>query len=599
MPQLAGSLIGALGGPFGVAPAAVLNSVGIHVSGGLLGDLLGINPKGPKPPTTETPLKTSRPPRVSAYGISRLYGAYVLYETASDGTAVDVYAVHDGKMDSLEQWYLVDEKVELTSNTVDEGSDKRYKGAAVHLYNTDGSSPGTAFASLITLLPGIWTSAHRGDGVVMMALTAKAVKAKDFQETYPQSSVPVPSMVARWQLCPDPAADDPTDTGAWTWTENSVRHLMHYKMVREGVDYTSRIAPVIDYWIAAAADCDVAMDLKAGGAEARYRSCVSHTHTTAHKDVNNALLATFDGWIAPRSDGALVVYSGRYYEPTVSIGPDEIVSYNWDGVAVDDDSAVNEIVVSFVSAEHDYNVVEAGAWQDEADISARGKVLSQPLDADIPSQSQGRRLAKRTMLRVMATDRGTVTTNVAGRAARGERYIDLHIEEAGTVFYSGPAEITALTRNISSGGVTFSWVAADPDVDDWDAEAEEGDAVTVGEHPATDSLAQPVITDVSVIVGGNGTKLQIEATGDVRDDLTWLFRWRAEGETDWSPEQTFVDAGTGGVGTFVTDLVPAGEDLEFEVAYSSSDGRLSEWSEVGTISTGTIDGDVIYDGQFE
>lgn len=677
MPSVLTSIIGALGGPLGVGTSALLKVVGINISGGLLGNLLGLGPQPAKPATTDTPIKEPRPPRISAYGRLRLHGAYGLYETASDGTAVDVYAVHDGEMDGLEQWYLVDDKVTLSGSTVQQGMDKRYKDSAVHLYNTTGVSPGTAFSAIISLLPGIWTSAHRGDGVVMMALTAKAVKAKDFQETYPQSNVPTPSMVARWQKCPDPAAGDPSDESGWTWTENSVRHLMHYKMVREGVDYATRIAPTIAFWIAAAADCDEATPLDgittattadaaasdthivvasvtglsvgmtfvinpagvftdretktvtsissltihfsgglsrsyasgtdvswatdpAGGVtEARYRSCLAHNHTDAHKDVTAGLLSTFDGWIAPRTDGALVVYSGRYYAPTVSIGPDEIVSYNWDGVAVDDDTAVNEIIVSFVSADHDYNTVEAGAWRDEVDISARGKVLSQPLDAQIPSMSQGRRLAKRKMSRIMAPNRGTVTTNVAGRTVRGERFINLRIEEAGTVFYSGPAEITALTRNMAGGGVTFTWVAADPDIDDWNPSTEEGDPVVVGERVPDDALTTPTVGSILADIAGNGTRFIVAASGDARDDLTWKFQWRVAGDTDWSPVQVFVDAGDGGAASFNTDLVPAGQDIEYQVAYEASDGRMSDWTATATVTTDEVGvgDDVIIDGQ--
>jgi hypothetical protein len=75
-----------------------------------LGGLLGLGPQAAKPETTETNIKTSRPPAVSAYGRSRLYGAYVCYETASNGTAVDVYAIHKGQIDGIEFRYLADER---------------------------------------------------------------------------------------------------------------------------------------------------------------------------------------------------------------------------------------------------------------------------------------------------------------------------------------------------------------------------------------------------------------------------------------------------------------------------------------------------------
>ena len=102
----------------------------------------------PKPDTTETAIKTSRPPRVSAYGESRLYGAYVLYETASNGTAVDVYAVHEGKLDAITGRYLGDETVTVAGWTVNAGPDGRYKGGAVDFYTTDGSIPGAGFPAI-------------------------------------------------------------------------------------------------------------------------------------------------------------------------------------------------------------------------------------------------------------------------------------------------------------------------------------------------------------------------------------------------------------------------------------------------------------------
>jgi hypothetical protein len=42
--------------------------------------------------------------------------------------------------------------------------------------------------------------------------------------------------------------------------------------------------------------------------EPRYRSCLAHKHTDPHKSVVSGLLGCFDGWMAPRADGALVVY---------------------------------------------------------------------------------------------------------------------------------------------------------------------------------------------------------------------------------------------------------------------------------------------------
>jgi hypothetical protein len=97
---------------------------------------------------------------------------------------------------------------------------------------------------------------------------------------------------------------------------------------------------------------------------------------------------------------------GPLLRPTVTVGPDAIVSYSLDN-GVEDESAVNEIVLTSVSAEHNYTTPECEPWRDEADIAARGRVASTTLENHVPSYTQARRLAKRYMARVMAEYRGT------------------------------------------------------------------------------------------------------------------------------------------------------------------------------------------------
>lgn len=600
IPGVGQALSAAIGATLATSVISAVTLYGIQSAA----SLLGLGASSAKPETTETAIKTSRPPRVSAYGRSRLYGAYILYETASNGTAVDVYAVHDGKIDGIEARYLGDEAVTLTGTTVNQGADGRYKGGAVNVYSTDGSVPGAGIPAITSLVPA-WTG--RGDGVVLLGLTAKSVKAKNFQETFPSSSVPVPSIVARWQRCPDPASGDPLNEAGWTWTENGVRHLLHYKLVREGPrpalarshpDYAAqlaalraawwarKIAPTLDYWITAAAVCDQAVALKAGGTEARYRSAVSHKHTEQHKDPQAAILSTFDGWMAPRADGALVVYAGQYVEPDPAdaITPAEIISYTWDGGDVDDDQAVNEIICSYISAEHDYNTVECDAWRDEADILKRGQVLSAPLEAAVPSNGQSRRLAKRRMARTNARNRGTITTNIAGRKVRGKRYIPLHLEEAGKVFFSGVAEITALTRNIR-GGVTFSWVEADANVDNWNPATEEGEPAANGNRVAPEPLTAPDITASAVLFDGDGPRINLTVSAPDRDDLTWYAHWRKTGATVWGPDEQYTDVDPDVSVVLQTGIVPVNTTVEVQVAYQIGDGRYSDWSDIATVDT--------------
>lgn len=601
--QISFTIAGAyLGGPEGAA----LGAAAANLIAGLSA------PPAPPPEQRETTIKMSRPPRVSAYGRSRLYGAYILYETASNGVAVDIVAVHHGKVAAVERQYLADDHITMAAQFVSAGADGRYGKNKVSLYWSDGSTPGTAaFPVAISLLPGIWTASHRGDGVMVAALFCATVKAKEFQEIYPSSEPPQMSFVSQWQLCPDPAADDPLDESGWTWTECGVRHLLHYKLVREGPRpslpksdpgyaaalaalrtawWARKIAPTLDTWITATAVCDAAIALKAGGTEPRYRSSVAHKHVDAHKDVEAALLLTFDGWVCPRADGAYVIYAGQYVEPDEAdtIGPAEILSYTWEGGDVDDNVAVNEIACGYISAAHDYNAVDCDAWRDDDDISRRGKVLSAPLDVQIPSNGQARRLAKRRMARANARNRGTVTTNIAGRKVRGKRYIPLHLEEAGTVFYSGPVEITALTRNMR-GGVTFTWVAADPNVDLWNPATEEGEPAALGDRVPAIALVAPAITSVTAAFDGDGVRLVLVVDSPDRGDLTWFVHWRKVGAVLWGPDATYPDVDEGPSVELHTDIVPANIEIEVEVAYQIGAGRVSPYSPLATVSTSDAD----------
>lgn len=551
-------------------------------------------PRGPKPEQQERSIKTALPPRVSAYGRVKLYGAYILFETNADGQAVDVWAFHDGRIDAIERYYLGDKQVTLIGNIVQKGADGIYGNNEIQVGASLGLDVEAAFAPVMAALPGIWTGAHRGDGVCTGYMISNPVKSKNYSDVYPQGgpdATPL-GLVIRAQLLfdwrdPTQVIDDPS---SWKWSENAALATAHYYLVRMGKDWETQFLPTLATWTAFADDCDVAMDLKDGGTEPRYRVALAHKHTDAHKAVTGNLLAACDGWVAPRSDGALVAYSGRYYVPTVSIGPDQIVNWSWDEGVVDED-AINEIAVSYLSADHDFTVVDATAWRDEDAISTAGEVKSTTLENAVPSHAQARRLAKRLMAKSMAEFRGSITTNRAGRIIRGERFVDLHIEEAGEIFYSGPAEITQLTRNLETGGVTFTWIAADPDIDAWDPATEEGEPAPVADGVASTGLLKPTINSTTpqygedVGSGANGARILLEVTAPIRPDLIWFVWTRESGGTVWT-ERSYTDVDPGPFTyELLTEFVAIDASIEIEVAYQVGDGRNSPRSDPATVGT--------------
>lgn len=551
-------------------------------------------PKGPKPEQQERSIKMALPPRVSAYGAVRLYGAYILYETNEDGFACDAWAFHDGHVNAILHRYLGDKKVTLNGGGYVLPQEKEFgDGDTVRIGTRLGLPTETHFSELSSRLPGIWTSAHRGDGVVTGCMISKPVKAKNYNDVYPMGgpdAYPLSLVVEAQEVFDwrDPA-QDAYDPDTWTYSDNAALCTAHYYMVRAYKDWDTHFAPTIDFWTAAADDCDVAMDLKGGGTEPRYRVALAHKHTDAHKVTIGNLLAAWDGFVSPRSDGALVAWSGRYVEPDEDdrIGPGEIVSYSWDYGIVDEDQ-FNEIAVSYLSADHDYTTVDATAWIDLDAVSEDGELKTTTLENAVPSHAQARRLAKRLMAKTMAPNRGSVTTNSGGRKIRGKRFIPLHIEEAGAVFFSGTAEIVRLRRNLSTGGVTFDWIKADPNIDAWNPETEEGEPAPVGTRVALTALEAPEISSSAAVLSSDGSNalILIDVDAPDRDDLTWYGRWKHAADTVWN-EQEYSDIDASASVALLIGLVPSNASIDVAAAYQVGDGRVSEWSATATVSTAT------------
>lgn len=609
---ISGAIVGLGGGTFAAAgvAATVANALvaGVTIAGAstalnLAGSVFSGRPAG-RADTTESGRKSPIPARTRAYGALRLYGDWLLFGNKSDGTPIDVWGFHDGQANTVSQIYLNDDKVTRSGTTVNAMADGRYRDARVKCGYTLGLPTETAFPDVVAELPGIWTPDHRGDGIVTGFLIKYLTKADKFLETYPNGDDIQMSLAGEWSLVFDfrDDAQDAYDSSTWQYRDNPVLAFLHREMTQSGVDFDSQILPQIDKWTAAADDCDSAVALAAGGTEPRYRLALAYKAPETPAAVRLAILNTFDGWYCENERGELIIYSGRLYTPTVSITPDKIASYSIQRhVAAED--AVNEVLITYVSAEHEYATVDAASWRDQAAIEASGREpVTVGLDAQIPSPTQGRRLAKRKMIRANAPARGSIVTTFGGRSVLGERFINLRIEEAGAVFFDGRAEIVGSPeRDMQTGGVRFDWIAVDAAMDAWDPAEETGDATPIGSLPDIELLDAPEITDAEVNfdtlsgAGSPGAYLVLTVEGPDRTDLTWYARTKLTSASVWG-ERQYPDIDPGDTVTINTEYVPADASVDVEVAYATGDGRISPWSATVTVDTSTEDLDIIYDG---
>lgn len=571
----------------GAVTAGIIASAIVSIGLSLIATFI-LAPSVPKPADGKIPKRQSIPPRVRAMGRCRLGGAYMLYEVAPQGRSFDVLALNDGLIDGYERYFLHEDEVTLDgSGYVNALASGAYGDQKVRIRTRLGAATETAYAEAIAMLPTIWTTFHRGDGIASLELICRSVSSSIFQKIYPQG-LPQPSTVARWRLLFDPRAtgQDPGDSTTWAWSDNPVLMVLTYLITDMGEDYTTRIAPEISYWIAAADHCDELVALKAGGTQKRYTAGGFYQADNDPADVLANMLGTFDGWLGETGSGGLRIHAGVYYEPTVTIDPKHVTSFRVQKYT-EDENAINEIIFTYVDPNQKYTEVEGQPWRDETDISERGKVRSQTVSLSwVQSHAQGRRLSKREMFRFSSPARGTVKTDLYGFLALGERYINLNIPELPSLC-TFPVQISNTKIDLTTGTLTFDWIMVSAAIDDWDPATEEGTAPTIG--GAADAETIPAITGLTVVPVNTASGSTLSVTFDTptaRDDLDFSVIYRlTSGPGPWI-DLKFTNADQSG--STVTVTIPGvlpNTSYQVEVAGVAPAGTIGAYTSPVTVST--------------
>lgn len=444
----------------------------------------------PSPENGKLTRKQPRPVRYVAFGgPSRMSGAYMLRETTGNKLGV-VVAIAEGRFDSIERVYLNDDLVTLSGGFVQGMANEKYgTGDLIRLETRLGESTETHYGFLTPDFGSLWPTTSRGDGIVSLGFLAQHRSKESFGRHFPHGE-PIPSIVGT-PVCYDwrDPAQDRGDESTWQATTNPVVWLVHLEWYRFGRSWDRCIAPALSDLTVEADYCDTLVALKAGGSAKRYQCAGNYPVNTEPQAVREAILASFDGWLSTNGKGHLVVKAGRYVEPTFTITGEHIEGYSWQANQPDEE-AVNELIVSCVDPAQDYTEVEAGAWRDESDISATGKLRSEPLGLTaVAWRPQAMRLAKRKMIRLNAPRRGQVRTGIYGLNGLGQRYIRVQNPDTASMA-DVPCEVMNVEIDFASAQVVFDVIQADPNIDDWNPEEEEGEQPDPVERPPGDASDQ-------------------------------------------------------------------------------------------------------------
>lgn len=483
---------------FAVTSAVVAFAVSTAISVGLsLAAAMIFRPgqsqQSVKPSDGQQTIRQPVPPRWKSYGTVRLAGPVWWYATnAANGQFHLGLALNQGRIGGIVSYHIDEATVVIDgSGNV---TTSPYSGVTTKILTRLGEPTETAYSEIST---AFGVDDVRGDGVAsILGIFDNFVDAetqlKNYPNGIPRLRATIDASVA-WD--PRDPAQSRTDESTWEWSENPVVCLLDYLLMVDGFAIAwSRIEPNLAQWIEAMNICDErVLSIVAGGHENRYRIAGTFLFTDRPADVVARFLSTCDGRCWQKRDGSIGIIVGRFTRPTVSIADRDIISYDLT-CGQDPISAVAGIRAQYMSPADDYREQDAEPWPDGETVMELGEDRVAAIDLTwVPSFSQARRLMKRQALREAASWRGTIRTTLAGLRAIDQRFVNLEVTELGV---AETFEVGGFSIDMASMEVSLEVLAVGSAIDEWDADAEEGEPAG---QAVTTAMLMPLTVDGGVI----------------------------------------------------------------------------------------------------
>ncbi|MCD7109701.1 hypothetical protein LRX75_11700 [Rhizobium sp. DKSPLA3] len=564
-------------------------------------------PKPPKPEDGKAPKTQAVPYRQWCVGTNRLSGAFMLWESAGNKLFA-VQAVAGHPVSAFKKFWLHDDVVELAEldSTGQRMGDSNPYADGVYIFRRLGSESlaDLPYQNIIDrfaekpLAERLWTPDHLGIGQASMAMIARATKATKQQQRFPYG---VPNLTAEIDgaKCWDfrNPAQSPTNPATWTFTKNSALILawhLCFSEFGERADYTKAILPVIDLWKEEADICDEDVPLNGGGTEKRYECNGWDTAENSPKAGLNAILATCDGHLVVRGDGARILTVGKFRESRCSTLSDADISGHSIQYDVLFEDEVNRLIPKFTYPAIDYATADTDYFEDTAAQLKAGRVLPQEAEYTWVQQwRQARRLAKREWLRIQQKVNGSIDVRHSGINAAYSRWVRLDtpflIPKLNGTIVENRRSVLALTK----GGFSMDIKAHPENIDFWAPATDEGMQPPIPPKQNKDGLATPVINLVRAKSNGSSVYIRVDIIDPDDDSLIPITRYRLADDGSGNPgewiDQEYPDATpAGGFIKLNTTVVPSGKLIEVQAAYKTSK-NTGDWSLTATV-TSTVDG---------
>lgn len=480
--------------------------------------------------------KQSLPPRRRAYGTVMLAGPKIEYRSLNGKFYNAIYHV-EGPISAFLGYWLEDKRILPLDGTLGGPSDTKPWDRSVYLEGHLGETNQAASAFLRELPQ--WDAEDRLRGCAYSVMRATAPKEKDFPKVFTSGTWPehrVLIQASRVRNLNDPAQTN--DPATWKWSDNAalcIRDHLTHRTWGLKVPY----ALIDDASFAAAANLDAQpVTNKDGRVFPRYYLGGAFDLTDEPADVLQGMLDARDGRLYLTPEGKIGLSGGVYVAPEVTLTDPRILSTGQLEIGSGKRASFNRLKISYVSPEHDHQVIEGDPWEDLDGQERAGEILEADFARQwVQNHNQLRRLAKIYTARKNPQYRITgLVTDRSGLPALFEDQIRLVLTRYGI------DAVFTVERAVAAGDgstCTFDLVSITPDAFAFDAAAEEGIApAKPGEEAEQAPPGPPIDLAVSVDrlpVSGdtNATFLVLTSDEPDRADLSLIGRYRAVGTIDW------------------------------------------------------------------
>lgn len=493
------------------APAVITNGlvgVGILGLGGLTPALVNIGisfgisaafaqrPEAPKPEDVQQTIRVQTSYRFRHYGTMDTSGNWLFADTYRGGFDKVINLGQGELVEALS--YRIDDSI--VSFAEDGWALTPPYNGRLRLELRKGLVDQTYFAYLHGHFPE-WTEDHRGRGLAMIYAYHADLSQQRTISLFPKLVDTVYTVRGRWQKLQN------VTTGVVEHSDNGALVVRDYMLHADGArmpaaELSTPLALVA--WKKAQARCDVAIPLKAGGTEKRWRLWGSYHMGERPGDVLRRMLDNIDARPIVTRDGGLAIDVRNYDASEISsFVLDNSVVTGFQGVGRGRDilTSANVVKATYLAADHDFQTPEADPWIDEDDVALHGEKIAERSFNMSPSHGQCRRRQKVESYRLNPEWVGTFFCRPKAMALFQEALfpVDYWI---GETHVEGVFEMTDFSlvfgENGILKGVTITCQSMPLEAGTWNAAVEEGTA-PVAETSVSDNTI-PVPTGFSIAI---------------------------------------------------------------------------------------------------